>query len=322
MKTDDSPQKIAEHIMAGAGIDSATACALARSADRQGLWAAADELRRYFMGNRFHLCSIINARSGNCTENCRFCAQSARYHTGTTTYGLIEREQAIRLALDNEAHGVHRLSLVTSGHSVDKETWKALSELYEEINEQTSMELCASMGFLHQERAEQLADAGITRYHCNLETNARRFSEVCSTHSWQDKVKTLVTAAEAGMSVCSGGIIGMGETMEDRIELAFELWEIGVQSIPVNILTPIAGTPFAELEPLPAEEILTTIALFRFINPDAVIRIAGGRQQLGTDQYRCFSAGANGAIVGNYLTTTGSSITQDIEELQKMGFTL
>ncbi|MCI5161278.1 MAG: biotin synthase BioB [Candidatus Electrothrix sp. AX5] len=320
MKTDDSPQKIAEHIMAGASIDSATACALARSADQQALWAAADELRRYFMGNQFHLCSIINARSGNCTENCRFCAQSARHHTGAITYGLIDRELAISLALDNDAHGVHRLSLVTSGHSVDKATWKELAKLYAEINRKTSLELCASMGFLDQERAEQLEQSGITRYHCNLETNAKRFSKICSTHSWQDKVDTLTIAAEAGMSVCSGGIIGMGENMEDRIELALELLELGVQSIPINILTPIAGTPFAELEPLSAEEILTTIALFRFINPDAVIRIAGGRQQLGKEQYRCFAAGANGAIVGNYLTTTGSSITEDIEALKKMGF--
>ncbi|WP_339136327.1 MAG: biotin synthase BioB [Candidatus Electrothrix sp. GW3-4] len=320
MKTDDSPQKIVAQVMAGASVDHKTASALARSADQQGLWAAADALRRSFMGNQFHLCSIINARSGNCTENCRFCAQSARYQTGAATYDLVDHEHAIALAQDNEAHGVHRLSLVTSGHSVDKETWKALSKLYAEINEQTSMELCASMGFLDQERAERLEHAGITRYHCNLETNKKRFPEICSTHSWQDKVSTLIIAAEAGMSVCSGGIIGMGESMEDRIELALELQEIGVQSIPINILTPIAGTPFAELEPLPVEEILTTIALFRFINPDAVIRIAGGRQQLGTEQYRCFAAGANGAIVGNYLTTTGSSIAQDLEILKKMGF--
>ncbi|MCI5179779.1 MAG: biotin synthase BioB, partial [Candidatus Electrothrix sp. AW3_4] len=221
-----------------------------------------------------------------------------------------------------EAHGVHRLSLVTSGRFVDREIWKELAELYAEISEQTNMELCASMGFLDQERAEQLAEAGITRYHCNLETNKQRFSEVCSSHSWQDKVATLTTAAEAGMSVCSGGIIGMGETMEDRIKLALELRELGVQSIPLNILTPIPGTPFAELEPLSVEEVLSTIALFRFINPDAVIRIAGGRQQLGAEQYRCFSSGANGAIVGNYLTTIGSSIAKDIEVLKKMGFTL
>ncbi len=322
MKPEDSPEKIAEHIKAGGSVDQKTACALTRSADQQSLWTAADELRRYFMGNHFHLCSIINARSGNCTENCRFCAQSARYQTGAATYGIIDHEEAIKVAQDNEAHDVHRLSLVTSGHSVDKKTWEELSDLYDKIHEQTSMELCASMGFLDQERADQLAEAGITRYHCNLETNEKRFPEVCSSHSWQDKVGTLITAAEAGMSVCSGGIIGMGETMEDRIELALELREIGVQSIPINILTPIPGTPFAELEPLSVEETLTTIALFRFINPDAVIRVAGGRQQLGTEQYRCFAAGANGAIVGNYLTTTGASIPEDIAALRKMGFSV
>ena len=306
--------------MAGASADAEIALLLARCPDQQAVWAAADELRRYFMGNVFHLCSIINARSGNCGENCRFCAQSARYQTGAPRYDLIDSEQAVRIALDNEAHGVHRLSLVTSGHSVDKATWKALSELYALINEKTSMELCASMGFLNAEQAEQLAKAGITRYHCNLETNKERFPEICSSHSWQDKVDTLHIAAEAGLSVCSGGIIGMGESMEDRIALAVELEELGVQSIPINILTPIAGTPFAELEPLAAEEVLTSIALFRFINPDAVIRIAGGRRQLGKDQYRCFAAGANGAIVGNYLTTTGSSIAEDLEKLQEMGF--
>ncbi len=322
MKPEYSPEKIAEQIKAGGSIDQETACALAHFADQETFWTTADELRRYFMGNCFHLCSIINARSGNCTENCRFCAQSARYQTGATTYGIIDHEEAIKLALDNETHGVHRLSLVTSGHSVDRETWQELAELYSKINAQTSMEFCASMGFLNQERADQLAEAGITRYHCNLETNEQRFPEVCSTHSWQDKVATLITAAEAGMSVCSGGIIGMGETMEDRIELALELREIGVQSVPINILTPIPGTPFADLEPLPVEEVLTTIALFRFINPDAVVRVAGGRQQLGDEQYHCFAAGANGAIVGNYLTTTGSSIAEDIAALRGLGFSI
>jgi biotin synthase len=322
MKPEDSPEKIAEQIKAGGSIDQQTASTLAHSADQETLWNTADELRRHFMGNRFHLCSIINARSGNCPENCRFCSQSARYQTGAATYDIVDHEEAIKLAQDNEAHGVHRLSLVTSGHSVDRATWKKLAKLYAKINEQTDIELCASMGFLNQERADQLAEAGITRYHCNLETNQQRFPEVCSSHSWQDKVATLITAAEAGMSVCSGGIIGMGETMEDRIELALELREIGVQSIPINILTPIPGTPFADLEPLSVEEVLTTIALFRFINPDAVIRVAGGRQQLGTEQYRCFAAGANGAIVGNYLTTTGASIPEDIAALRKMGFSV
>jgi biotin synthase len=177
------------------------------------------------------------------------------------------------------------------------------------------------MGFLDLERAYQLTALGISRYHCNLEANQNRFSEICTSHSWQDKVATLEIARSAGMSLCSGGIIGMGETMEDRVDLALELRALKVKSIPINILTPIPGTPLADLAPLPLQDVLATIALFRFINPDAVIRMAGGRQQLGTEQYRCFTAGANGAIVGNFLTTTGSSIADDLQALQTLGFT-
>ncbi|MCI5223738.1 MAG: biotin synthase BioB [Candidatus Electrothrix sp. AR4] len=313
-------ETISEQILAGTPIQRQTAQQLTQCSDSHMLWSAADAIRRHFMGDYFHLCSIINARSGNCTENCRFCAQSARYQTEAETYALVDRQEAMAIALDNEAHGVHRLSLVTSGHSVDTATLEELAKLYDQINEQTSMDLCASMGFLNQKRAKQLVAAGVSRYHCNMETNEQRFVEVCSTHMWQDKVDTLDIAAKAGMSICSGGIIGMGEAMDDRIELALELRQLAVKSIPINILTPIAGTPFADLEPLPIEEVLTTIALFRFINPDAVIRIAGGRQQLGTDQYRCFAAGADGAIVGNYLTTAGSSIAEDLAAVKKMGF--
>ncbi|XOF34177.1 MAG: biotin synthase BioB [Candidatus Electrothrix sp. YB6] len=315
-------RNICEQVKNGVAIDRRTACEIARYADPHSLWAAADAVRRDFTGDQFHLCSIINARSGNCSENCRFCAQSARYQTGAPAYALIDDKEAMTIALDNDAHSVHRLSLVTSGHSVDAESLDQLIGLYAQIRKQTDMGFCASMGFLDQERAERLRAAGVSRYHCNLETNKQRFAEVCTTHTWQEKVDTLQIAAETGMSVCSGGIIGMGETMNDRIELALELRQLGVKSIPINILTPISGTPFAELEPLPVQEVLTTIALFRFIKPDAVIRIAGGRQQLGADQYCCFAAGANGAIVGNYLTTTGSSVAEDLAALREMGFTV
>ena len=301
-------------------INRETAQQLSICPDQQTLCSVADEIRCHFMGDHFHLCSIINARSGNCTEDCRFCAQSARYQTGVATYTSIDPELAMEIAMDNENHGVHRLSLVTSGHSVDKKTLAELETLYQKINQQTSMDLCASMGFLDRNLAEHLTSMGVSRYHCNLEASEKRFPEICSSHTWQDKVKTLKIARLAGMSLCSGGIAGMGETMEERIDLAFELRQLGIRSIPVNILTPIPGTPLADLKPLPLQEVLTTIALFRFINPDAVIRMAGGRQQLGSDQYRCFAAGANGAIVGNYLTTRGSSIADDLKELQAMGF--
>lgn len=313
-------QKTYDQLINGEPVDRETARQLVLCPEQQVLISMADEIRCHFMGDRFHLCSIINGRSGNCTENCRFCAQSARYQTGVETYEIIDPVQAMTIARDNDDHGVDRLSLVTSGHSVDQENLQQFSELYKQIEQKTSMERCASMGFLDWGRAEQLTGMGVSRYHCNLEANKKYFPHVCSSHSWQDKVETLEIARAAGMSLCSGGIIGMGESMNDRIDLALELRELEVKSIPINILTPIPGTPLAELQPLPLQEVLTTIAVFRFINPDVVIRMAGGRQQLGADQYRCFSAGANGAIVGNYLTTTGSSIENDLEQLQAMGF--
>jgi biotin synthase len=314
-------QQTFELVTDGGRIERDTARRLALCPDPQAVIALADAVRRHFTGDRFHLCSIINARSGNCSENCRFCAQSARYRTGAPVYALIEMQEALVIARDNDQHGVDRLSLVTSGHSVDSDTMSRLAKLYDAIDKTTDLNFCASMGFLTPDTARALREAGVSRYHCNLESNKHRFSQVCTSHSWQDKVETLEIARAAGMSLCSGGIIGMGETMEDRIELALELRELGIKSIPINILTPIPGTPLADLAPLPLQEVLLTVALFRFINPDAVIRMAGGRQQLGKDQYRCFAAGANGAIVGNFLTTAGSSINQDLHQLAAMGFT-
>jgi biotin synthase len=309
-----------DRVLSGHPVDRETARQLAACPDRQFLRERADALRRHFTGNRFHLCSIINARSGNCTENCRFCAQSARYQTGVDTYSLIDRERALLIARDNDVHGVDRLSLVTSGHSVDEQTLGQLAALYAVIRQETGMDCCASMGFLDPAGAKQLKTMGVSRYHCNLEASQASFLKICTSHSWKEKVDTLKIAETAGMSLCSGGIIGMGESMADRIDLALELRDLGVKSIPINILTPIPGTPLAHLPPLPLDEVLTTVALFRFINPDAVIRMAGGRQQLGDNQYQCFAAGANGAIVGNFLTTTGSSIERDLVELKSMEF--
>ena len=314
-------QKTCDQVQNGHSLDRQTARHLSISPDVQALWSTADAIRHHFRGDRFHLCSIINARSGNCSENCRFCAQSARYQTGVKTYETIDYNQAMTIVEDNDNHGVDRLSLVTSGRSVDRKALQQMAVLYDEISRKTGMDCCASMGFLDRSRAKQLAAMGVSRYHCNLEAGKDYFPQICTTHSWQEKVDTLEIARAAGMSLCSGGIIGMGESMDDRIDLALDLRRLGIKSIPVNILSPIPGTPLAGLKPLPLQEVLTTIALFRFINPDAVIRMAGGRQQLGSDQYRCFAAGANGAITGNFLTTSGSSTAHDIQQLTAMGFT-
>lgn len=307
-------------VIQGDRIDRQAALRLL-DAEPSDLWQAADAIRRHFMGDHFDLCSIINARSGNCTENCRFCAQSARHHTGVNTYTVIAEEEALAQAADNNRHGVKRLSLVTSGRSLSPDTLDALVGLYEKMEESTSLLLCASAGMLSPEVAATLQRAGVSRYHCNLEASQGYFPEVCTTHTWEEKVETLLQARAVGMTLCSGGIIGMGESIEDRIDMALELRDLEVKSIPINILTPIPGTPLAELDPLSLDEVLTTLALFRFINSEAVIRMAGGRQQLGNDQYQCFAAGANGAIVGNYLTTTGSGIADDLRRLAGMGFT-
>ena len=301
-------------------IDRQTAVLLAKQPGQENLWDAADRIRQHFHGSRFALCSIINAKSGSCSEDCRFCAQSAHYHGDVEKYDIVNMDRALEIAVDNDQHNVHRISLVTSGRSVSDSTLDQLEQIYDNISQSTMMKLCGSMGLLTKEKAARLKEIGVVRYHCNLEASHNFFPTVCTTHTWEEKVETLKLAREAGMSVCSGGIIGMGETMEDRIDLALELRELEVNSIPINILTPIPGTPLSELEPLSIEEILTTIAIFRFIYPQAVIRIAGGRQQMGEDQYRCFMAGANGAMVGNYLTTTGGSIEEDLRNFTVMGF--
>lgn len=307
-------------VLGGNLIERIEAVSLAGQPDQGTLWDSADRIRQHFHGSRFALCSIINAKSGRCSEDCRFCAQSARHQADIDDYEIIDHEQALEIAVDNDNHDVHRISLVTSGRSMTDSTLQRLEEIYNRISDSTMMKLCGSMGLLTRENAERLVKIGVVRYHCNLEASRNFFPTVCTTHTWEEKVETLKLAREAGMSICSGGIIGMGETMEDRIDLALELRELDVSSIPINILNSIPGTPLADQEPLPIEEVLTTIALFRFINPQAVIRIAGGRQQLGRDQYRCFTAGANGAMVGNYLTTAGSSIDEDLRNFTMMGF--
>lgn len=313
-------QQALDTVLGGGHIDRATASQLL-TADKNDLYQAADTVRRHFHGNHFDLCSIINAKSGNCRENCRFCAQSARHHTGVDTYKIIPEEEALEQAKDNDHFGVHRLSLVTSGRSLTPETIAAMRSLFAKMAECTSMSFCASAGLLDDAIVKALYDAGVRRYHCNLEASKNYFPTVCTTHTWDEKVATLELARKSGMSLCSGGIIGMGESMEDRLDMAFSLRELDVRSIPVNILTAIEGTPLADLTPLSLDEVLTTVALYRLINPLAVIRMAGGRQQLGEDQYRCFTSGANGAIVGNYLTTNGMGIAGDLEHLRALGYT-
>ncbi len=313
-------KKCIEHIKNGENIDFDLAYELATGTNSGELFEAADHLRQYLHGNGFDLCSIINAKSGKCSEDCRFCAQSSHYEADIENYDFVDTEEALLQAKDNEQVGIGRFSLVTAGRELEIEELEEFGEIYNKLKERTKLKLCASMGMLSREKAELLKSYGVERYHCNLETCKSFFPQVCTTHTWDEKVETIKIAQEVGLDVCSGGIIGMGETLEHRLELAFELRDLNILSIPVNVLTPIANTPFADLKPISLSEILTCIAVFRFINPHAVVRLAGGRNQMGDDQYKSFTAGANGAIVGNYLTTAGNDLENDLKNIAESGF--
>lgn len=315
-------QHCIERIQQGHDITFDQALELATSTGSAELFEAADHIRRHFHGDGFDLCSIINAKSGKCSEDCRFCAQSSHYDADIMTYDVIDIDEAVVQARDNDEHEVERLSLVTAGRSSSLQDIKQFGRIYAKLAELTDLRYCASMGMLTLEKAQMLKSYGVERYHCNLEACRSYFPEVCTTHTWEEKVETIKIARQAGLDVCSGGIFGMGETLEHRLELAFELRQLEVSSIPINILTPIANTPFADFTPLSLAEVLRSIALFRCINPHAVVRLAGGRNQLGDKQYSCFTSGANGAIVGNYLTTAGNALADDLKAIENSGFRL
>lgn len=311
-----------EKILNGGQISREEAILLSNTPDKQALYLAAGEIRDKLVGKRFDTCSIINARSGRCSENCKWCAQSAVFKTNIEEYELIDEQTCLDLAELNAEYGVDKFSFVTSGRALSNKNIDRLCEYACKIRAHADIHLCASMGLLKKNQLQKLLDAGIKRYHCNLETSPEYFSALCTTHTTADKIETIRAAQEIGMEVCSGGIIGMGENMENRIDLAFTLKELGIKSVPINVLNPIPGTPLENALPLSDEEVLMTIALFRFILPDAYLRFAGGRMLIAHIETEAIQAGINAAIVGDLLTTVGSKVKEDMEKVKKMGFTL
>lgn len=282
------------------------------------LAALADRLKRHFCGAGYEACSILNARSGRCSENCKWCSQSAHYAAGVEVYPLVDLSEALAAARANEALGVKRFSLVTSGRTMSREEVERACGIYEAIRGQVNIGLCASMGLLDEGQLRRLRAAGVERYHCNLETAPSFFPTLCTTHTIAQKISTLRSARAAGMELCSGGIIGMGESRAQRIELAIALREAGVDSIPLNILNPIPGTPLEGMQPLEDEEILLTAAMFRIIHPRAQLRLAGGRVRIGHLVEKLLRGGVGAMIVGDMLTTLGSSAREDMETLREL----
>lgn len=284
------------------------------------LCEGANKIRQHFCDNQFDLCTIINAKSGCCSENCKFCAQSAHNHTCIEKYPLLSKEEIVSQARKNHEQGVLRYSIVTSGKKLSDAEVDNMCEAIREIKEKVGISVCVSFGLLNKEQFQKLKEAGVTRVHNNLETSPGNFPNICTSHTFEDKVQAIKAAKEAGLSVCSGGIMGLGETAEDRIDMAMCLRELHIKSVPVNMLNPIPGTPLAHNKPLTEEDMRRIVAVYRFILPKASIRLAGGRGLLPDKGLGCFISGANAAISGDMLTTAGITTKTDMELLDKLGY--
>lgn len=321
MINNDTLRQITDRLLAGGRATADELLALEPQCTTDELCEAADEIRLKFTGNHLDTCSIINARSGRCSEDCAWCAQSRRFHTGVDEYDIVDTGLAVASAKANRAYGVERFSLVTSGRRVTGEQMPRFCDIYRRIAAETDIYLCASMGLLGYDEMTMLAEAGVKRYHCNLETSSEYFPQLCRSHTRADKLATIEAARRAGLAICSGGIIGMGETLRDRLLLAGEAYEAGARSIPVNILNPIPGTALQDTPPLSEDEIIRSVALMRFMAPDAVMRFAGGRARLSRETTgRILRGGMNGVMIGDLLTTRGNDADEDYALFRRTGY--
>ena len=320
-------QTLTERILSGGAATRRDAEKIAALRDQQDvlmLAAHANIVRTHFTGPRIQLCAIVNAKSGRCSEDCIFCAQSSHYRTRARGYPLLAAEDIAAKACAARDQGASHFSIVTSGRGIaGAGELRKLCDAVAAVAQCAPLIPCASLGVLGKKELVQLREAGLRRYHHNLETARSHFRTICTTHSYQARVRTVRMAQEAGLEVCAGGILGMGETPQQRIELALTLKELQVESVPLNFLNPIPGTPAARYKLLQPLEILAAISLFRFILPDREIRICGGRETgLRTLQPLMYSAGASGTMIGNYLTTSGRDPAADIQEITDLGMSI
>lgn len=306
----------------GEGISKKTAYELLEIPDSEILLLAhaANQVRERFMGKKVDLCTLINAKSGRCSEDCAFCSQSKHHQTGVAEYEFVSVEQVISAAKSAERNGVHEFCIVAAWKAIPDEIFPKVKEAVRAVKQNTHLQVTCSLGFLTDQQAKELKEAGVDKYNHNLESAASYYGNVCTTHTHQQRTNTIAQIHAAGLESCCGGILGMGETPRQRIDLAFEWKALNVACIPVNILNPRPGTPLVELEPLPPMEIIKTIAIYRLILPKAVIKVAGGRERNLRDlQATALMAGANGLIVGNYLTTLGRNPEEDLQMIKDLG---
>ncbi len=283
------------------------------------LISLADKVRRENAGDRVELCSIMNAKSGLCAEDCKFCAQSCRHNTGISEYPLKNKGEILKAARRAKDIGAERFDIVTSGNRLSKYEVKRIADAISEIKSRVGIKICASLGRLDECELGLLKRAGLGRYHHNIETSPGRFPEITTTHSFEDRIETIQTAKNVGLEVCSGGIIGLGESWQDRIDMALILKELDVTSIPINVLVPIKGTPMEGNSAFSPLDAIKTVALFRIILGGKIIKLAAGRESVLKDfQAMAFMAGANGMLIGGYLTLKGRSVEEDRELVREI----
>ncbi len=311
--------ELAQRIIDGHRIKRGDDLSFFITGDLETLETGAGWIQKHFRRNHVDLCSIINGRSGRCPENCKYCAQSAHNKTGCEEYPFLPKERILKEAARNAELGVNRFSIVTAGRALTGRDFDEAIEAFEEMHRTLKIDLCASMGFLSKEQLHRLHMAGVTSYHHNIETSRRNFPNICTTHTYEDKMREIEWVKEEGLCICSGGIIGMGETWEDRLDMAISLAELEVFSIPLNALMPIPGSPLEHLPQISADDLMRTIAFFRYINPEANIRLAAGRKIMSDFGAKALVSGASASITGDMLTTSGTTIRGDFEILRKMG---
>jgi biotin synthase len=288
----------------------------------QELISQANEVRKKYIGDKLELCNILNARSGLCPEDCKFCAQSARHHADIPTYLLKGKQEIAKAAQKAKEIGAENFGIVTSGNRLSDNEVNVVAQAISGIKDRIDISVCASLGALEKSQLQLLKEAGLSRYHHNIETSRRFYPSIVSTHTFDERIKTIKSAKQVGLEICSGCIIGMGETWQDRIDIAHTLKELNVDSIPLNILIPIKGTPLESAAPISADDAIRTICIFRIIFKDKIIRIAAGREATFKDsQIKAFIAGANGMLIGGYLTVKSGSLDADyglIEEINRI----